>query len=133
MCEEMNLQKKKEIIQTYFQMWVTRDFNKIYDVFSDDVYYSECYGPEYRGMGQIQRWITYMLQRQVVSKWDIKNFIFSKAGDDAVVEWTFSAKEETAYTFDGVSLIHFNKNGQIDSIKEFKSEAKRFTPDFVLK
>ncbi len=55
--------QKETIIRMYFDMWISRDFSKIADVFSEDIYYSECYGPEYFCLSEIHLWIDDMLKK----------------------------------------------------------------------
>lgn len=40
----------KAVIQKYFKAWLNVDIDVLSDVFSTDIIYSECYGPEYHGI-----------------------------------------------------------------------------------
>lgn len=40
-------------IREYFSCWIENTPATLEKIFSDDTVYSECYGPEYRGVGQI--------------------------------------------------------------------------------
>ena len=46
----------EEIIRNYFSCWLNKDEKPLTDIFADNIIYSECYGPEYRGIRQIQQW-----------------------------------------------------------------------------
>lgn len=46
----------EDIIKNYFQAWINNDMETIKQTFSDNIVYSECYGPEYHGLPQIIRW-----------------------------------------------------------------------------
>ena len=46
----------EEVIRKYFQCWLDKDIDAVKGIFSDDIIYSECYGPVYKGIGQIIRW-----------------------------------------------------------------------------
>ena len=46
----------EEVIRKYFQCWLDKDVDTVKRIFSDDIIYSECYGPVYKGIGQIIRW-----------------------------------------------------------------------------
>lgn len=46
----------EDVIRKYFQCWLDKDINDVKEIFSDDIIYSECYGPVYKGIGQIIRW-----------------------------------------------------------------------------
>ena len=45
----------EEVIKKYFQCWLDKDINAVKEIFSDDIIYSECYGPVCKGIGQIIR------------------------------------------------------------------------------
>ena len=40
----------------YFQAWIDKNIDYLAIVFSEDIIYSECYGPEYHGLKQIFNW-----------------------------------------------------------------------------
>ena len=42
----------EEVIRKYFQCWLDKDADTVKRIFSDDIIYSECYGPVYKGIGQ---------------------------------------------------------------------------------
>jgi hypothetical protein len=107
----MSLNEKEAVIKEYFEMWVLRDFKNIDNIFYSDIYYSECYGPEYQGISEIHQWIDKMLKEQVVFEWFFKHKM-----------------QDEISGFDGVSIIEFTENGTINSIKEFASEAIHTTP-----
>lgn len=60
-----------KLIETYFKMWIERDFSRINDIFADDIFYRECYGACYRNLKEIHLWITQQLKKQVVLNWSI--------------------------------------------------------------
>ncbi|MGL5436965.1 MAG: DUF3781 domain-containing protein [Lachnospiraceae bacterium] len=112
--------RKERLIEDYFRMWVERDFTGITDIFAPEIYYSECYGPEYQGHDEIRQWIGKMLKDQVVLEWSIKRFIHQR--NTVVVEWLFRDRcNDAENQFNGVSIIEFNSDGTIYSIKEFAS------------
>ncbi|MDU1909917.1 nuclear transport factor 2 family protein [Fusobacterium sp.] len=119
---------QKEIaISSYFNMWIERDFLLLSKLFASNIYYSECYGPEYHGLAEIYLWINAMLQKQVVLEWRIKRFIHSES--TIVVEWFFKEEQNNfQHEFDGVSIIEFSNDSKIISIKEFKSKSEHITP-----
>lgn len=117
---------REQIVRTYFNMWTERNFSQLSDIFDPEIYYSECYGPEYRGLTEIRLWINEMLQNQRVLEWTIKQFIHQ---DHLIVaEWFFKDKTDgKIHDFDGVSIIEF-QDLKIISIKEFSSESKHIQP-----
>ncbi len=123
----MENNQKEELIKEYFRMWVERDFSKIDTIFDENIYYSECYGPEYFGLSEIYLWIKNMLKQQKVLEWSIKRFIHSE--DVTTVEWYFKEQQgDNVHSFNGVSLIEFNVCEQICIIKEFESKSDHIAP-----
>lgn len=119
--------QKQQRIETYFEMWVKKDFSRIDSIFSADIYYSECYGPEYQGLDEIHLWIDERTQKQQVLEWPVKRYIHQE--NTVVVEWFFKdSVEGTVSGFDGVSIIEFGEDGKIASIKEFSSKAEHVFP-----
>ena len=74
----------EEVIRKYFQCWLDKDIDAVKGIFSDDIIYSECYGPVYKGIGQIIRWFEEWNQKGTVLQWDIKRVVVS--GNTAAVE-----------------------------------------------
>ncbi len=60
----MHRSEKERAITAYFDMWISRDFSALDSIFAEDVFYSECYGPEYRGLREIHLWVEEMLSKQ---------------------------------------------------------------------
>ena len=119
--------ESKRLIEAYFQAWLTRDESRLAEFFEPDAVYSECYGPEYRGLGQITRWFRDWNKRGRVLRWDIHNIL--RQENTLAVEWTFGCVfdgEESL--FNGVSLVEFSENGKISLLKEFQSKAEHVFP-----
>lgn len=121
------MREREETIKRYFRCWVENDPTVLEEVFSETVVYSECYGPEYRGLGQIRRWVSDWNKKGKVLEWRIKGFLHE--GSRTAAEWYFHCDyngEESG--FDGVSLIEFDEAGRIASLKEFQSKAEHVFP-----
>lgn len=119
--------QKEEIVKSYFQSWLDKNIEPLGDIFSDDIIYSECYGPEYHGLPQILKWFSDWNIRGTVLKWNIKRFIHQDMF--TVVEWYFECDYDNQISgFDGVSIIEFNKNMKIVSLKEFQSKSEHNYP-----
>lgn len=114
-------------VKAHFDAWVENRPEVLEKVFAPEIVYSECYGPEYRGLRQIQRWFADWNRRGRVLEWRIKSVL--REGDTLAVEWYFrnvyDGKEDG---FDGVSLVAFNGAGRIVSLKEFQSKAEHHFP-----
>ncbi len=117
----------EKAVRDYFAAWLEKDAAVLPAVFSKDVVYSECYGPEYRGVDQILRWFADWNQRGTVLQWDIKNMISCR--NVMCVEWYFCCQYDgNADGFDGVSWIEFDESGKIRRLREFQSKAEHHFP-----
>lgn len=114
------------MIETYFKMWIERDFSRINDIFADDIFYRECYGACYRNLKEIHLWITQQLKKQVVLNWSINTV--NVDNNSFFVTWIFHAKEENEYIFDGISRIEFNGDSKISKIIEYETKHEIFYP-----
>jgi uncharacterized protein (TIGR02246 family) len=61
----------ERLIEAYFQAWISQDESRLAEFFAPDAVYSECYGPEYRGLTQIVYWFQDWNKRGRVTRWDI--------------------------------------------------------------
>lgn len=121
------MKRREEIIAAYFRCWVENDPAALEETFAEEIVYSECFGPEYRGLGQIERWFSDWHQKGKVLEWQIKSFLHE--GDRTAVEWYFRCEYNGEIDgFDGVSLMEFNEAGKIVFLKEFQSKAEHEFP-----
>ncbi len=127
----MSIKKQEEQIKAYFNVWLNRDIKQLNQIFSKDVYYAECMGPEYRGLYQVEEWIKFMFNKQIVLNWDIHEMISSFDQKTMTVIWTFHAKEDKEYNFDGVSIIKFDNEDRILSIHEYEAIHDKETPKYI--
>jgi hypothetical protein len=122
---------REQSVRRYFAMWKTRDFSDLDKLFARDCRYEECYGPVYRGLEQMHRWISDMLAKQIVDSWDIHEMMHglnSLGLPMLTVTWTFSGREKDPYIFDGVSIIEFNGEGRMCRVREFEAQHDRVFP-----
>jgi hypothetical protein len=121
------MNEREEIIKNYFKSWISNNCKILREIFDTEIIYSECYGPEYRGIKVVERWFKDWNERGEVFAWDIKQFIHSS--NITVVEWYFKCKYDGDIgEFDGVSLMEFNKDNRIISLKEFQSKIPHYYP-----
>jgi len=117
----------RAIIEQYFSAWLSKDAGSLRDIFAANVIYSECCGPEYRGLNQIERWFADWNLRGTVLQWDIKNVI--ACSSTACAEWYFCCEYDGVIdSFDGVSWIEFDEHGRICALREFQSKAEHCFP-----
>lgn len=118
---------REQIIKKYFKSWLENNCSVLKDIFDLNVTYSECYGPEYHGIDTVTTWFKEWNKRGKVLVWDIKQFIHQ--GNITVVEWYFKCRYDGEIEeFDGVSLIEFNGDNYIVSLKEFQSKIPHYYP-----
>ncbi len=118
---------REEIIKKYFGAWINNNSLVLKDIFDRNIMYSECYGPEYHGINTIKTWFEDWNKRGEVLIWDIKQFVHQ--GNISVVEWYFKCKYDGEVgEFDGVSLIEFNDDNYIVTLKEFQSKVPHYSP-----
>lgn len=116
-----------EIIQKYFQAWIDVDIKIVKEIFSNDIIYSECYGPEYHGLSQIIHWFEEWNTKGKVLEWTIKQVI--EHNKSVIVEWYFKCNYDgNTDGFDGVTIADFDNNGKIISLREFQSKAEHYFP-----
>ncbi len=124
--------QQEDQIKAYFKVWLDRDIKALNQIFSKDVYYAECMGPEYRGLYQVEEWIKFMFNKQIVLKWDIHEMIPSLDQKQMTVIWTFKCEEDKIYEFDGCSIIKFDNEDRILSIVEYEALKDKETPKYIM-
>lgn len=121
------MNEREKVIENYFQSWINKNSQILRKTFDLNAVYSECYGPEYRGLEIIERWFTDWNKRGTVLIWDIKQFIHQD--NLTAVEWYFKYEYDGVVgEFDGVSLIEFNNANYIVNLKEFQSKIPHYYP-----
>jgi len=119
--------EREKIIENYFESWINKNGSILNEIFDSKIVYSECYGPEYRGIDTIERWFKDWNKHGKVISWDIKQFIHE--GNVVAIEWYFKCEYDgTIGEFDGVSLIEFNDVNRIVNLKEFQSKIPHSYP-----
>lgn len=129
--ENMNMDTEKQReskIRQWFSMWLDKQDTGIEELFAPDAVYIESWGPEYHGRRKIKLWFEEWNSRGAVERWDVLQY-FHK-GDQTVVEWAFrcAMTDGTVQSFDGLSLIRWNKADQICFLQEFGCNENRYDP-----
>lgn len=124
--EQDKFEHMERSIREYFSCWIENTPATLEKIFSDDIIYSECYGPEYRGIGQVKQWFEDWNKKGRVLEWTIKSFLHQ--GNRTAVEWYFRCDYDGEAGFDGMSLMEFAEDGRIRSLKEFQSKAEHEFP-----
>ncbi len=123
----MQIESREKLIQIFFGLWLGKGNTDLHSIFSEDVEYTECYGPVYMGIDQVERWFVNWQKKGKVFSWDIKNIIHQN--NFCVVEWNFNYQyDDTRDNFDGVTILEFDENDKIKSAKEFQSKSQHYYP-----
>ena len=125
--KEVPLASKIGITESYFNSWITRDSSIILRHFTDNVQYTECYGPVYRNKSEVLQWFYNWNQNGRVLAWTVRNHYECKS--TLIAEWNFRCiyKNELC-DFDGVSVIQFNRASLISSVHEYEAKSTHFYP-----
>jgi ketosteroid isomerase-like protein len=124
----MNTEEFRETrIRQYFAAWLQGDGQCLTELFADRIVYTECYGPEYRGLAQVKQWFADWQPHGQVQEWKIKRFVHGTGC--TAVEWHFACVYDGQKgSFDGVSLVDFGPDGKILRLKEFESKVEHNMP-----
>lgn len=118
---------KEQIIRNYFRAWLSPNLEVVQNTFDENAIYSECYGPVYRNKKEIISWFENWNKQGKVIAWPIERLIIN--GDTSITEWHFKCNYQGKISeFDGVSIIEFNDQNKIISVKEYQSKSKHYYP-----
>ncbi len=118
---------KKQIIRDYFQAWLKPNIEVIKSIFDKNATYSECYGPIYRNKDEIISWFKNWNKQGKVVVWPIEKILINE--NTCIVEWHFKCNYQKKISeFDGVSIIDFNDQNKIISVKEYQSKSQHYYP-----
>lgn len=118
---------KKQIIRDYFQAWLKPNIEVIKSIFDKNATYSECYGPIYRNKKEIISWFEKWNKQGKVIAWPIEKILINE--NTCIVEWDFKCNYQKKISeFDGVSIIDFNDQNKIISVKEYQSKSQHYYP-----
>ncbi len=121
------MKDKLEIVKRYFNCWIKKDFSILEEVFNKEVYYSECYGPAYKGLDQVEKWFKDWNEKGTVLVWDIKEHVVYD--NILVCQWYFECEYKGKVDgFNGVSWITFSEEDRIIELKEYQSKVPIYFP-----
>lgn len=122
------MNKREEIIYLWFDMWIKQQEVGIDDIFTEDVIYTESWGPQYQNRRTVKQWFHEWNTRGKVVVWDIKQFFHKE--NQTIVELYFKNEMNTGSIeeFNGVSLIEWTTEDKIKSLKEFGSNRNNYNP-----
>lgn len=118
---------REHALRQYFAAWCGKDAAVLPTLFASSACYVECYGPEYHGLAQIQRWFADWNRHGSVLQWRIDHFWHRE--DTVVVAWHFRCLcDGNEDAFDGMSLVTFDETEKIASVREFGAKAQHTCP-----
>ncbi|MFA6667581.1 MAG: nuclear transport factor 2 family protein [Bacilli bacterium] len=118
---------KKEILNTWFKMWILNKPEGIETLFNEDAIYFESVGTHYVGMPEIKRWFQEWNKNNRVKNWDVIEY--EEIGEHVYLEWYFKMqnKDGKVIDFNGISKAEF-VNGKIQELREFISKIPNKDP-----
>lgn len=118
---------REQLIEQYYQMWINKNRTGIDDLFNENVYYSESFGPEYEGLSQVKQWFDDWIIKGTVLEWTITKYI--EAGEISIVEWYFACEyNDSVDALNGVSVIEWDSENKMVNVREFQSKAMQYKP-----
>ena len=122
-----NKNMKEYILKSYFQSWIDNNISILSQIFSENVIYSECYGPEYHGISQIHDWFEDWHKQGKILQWDIKRSI--ESNNTLIVEWYFKCNYNGEISeFNGVTVADFDSDNRIHRLSEYQSKCEHYYP-----
>ena len=124
----MEMEERERIIRLWFDMWLKQRDLGMDTIFSEDILYTESWGPQYRGRDKLKHWFDEWNTRGMVVRWDIRGFFHKD--DMTVVEWYFKnvMNNGDIEEFEGMSLIKWTDDNKISFLKEFGCNINNYDP-----
>ena len=129
------MNEREKIIGLWFDMWIKQKDYGINKIFTEDVIYTESWGPKYENIETVKHWFDEWNTRGRVIVWKINQFFHKE--NQTIVEWYFKNEMNNGVIeeFDGISLIEwtlyfYNKgrDNKIKSLKEFGCNINNYNP-----
>ena len=122
------MEERERIIRLWFDMWLKQRDLGMDTIFSEDILYTESWGPQYRGRDKLKHWFNEWNTRGMVVRWDIRGFFHKD--DMTVVEWYFKnvMNNGDIEEFEGMSLIKWTDDNKISFLKEFGCNINNYDP-----
>lgn len=122
------MKEREKIIRLWFDMWLRQTDLGMNDIFTENIVYTESWGPKYEDKATVKHWFTEWNTRGKVAVWDIKQYFHTES--QTAVEWYFKAKMNNGRSdeFDGMTLIEWTEDNKIKSLKEFACNIDNYNP-----
>jgi N-acetylglutamate synthase-like GNAT family acetyltransferase len=124
----MTKSEAKVLLDNFIESWLTQDSDLFLSLLSDDIIYTECYGPVYSSKSECEKWFTEWNKESRVLQWIIKSFVFDIINEKIAFEWFFECNcKGTISGFCGSSFILVDNN-HITAVNEYKTEPEHYHP-----
>lgn len=122
------MEERERRIHLWFDMWLQQQDMGIDDLFTEDVLYTESWGPQYNNRSTVKHWFLEWNTRGKVIVWEIKQFFHKD--HQTIVEWYFKNElnNGTIEEFDGISLVEWTRDDRIRYLKEFGCNRSTYDP-----
>ncbi len=121
----MDASAAHQLILQYVEGWKLANSDMILDTLHPECVVIESYGPTYRGMDTVARWIkAWFVDGNCVNSWDVTSFHF--ADDTCFFEWDFRCTYDgNRAGFEGSSIARFGTE-KIIYLREYAMTAPRY-------
>ncbi|MCL1844928.1 MAG: nuclear transport factor 2 family protein [Defluviitaleaceae bacterium] len=121
------MENREIVIKNCFNAWIEKDVSIFADSFAESAVYIESWGPAYRGRADIIAWFADWTRENCVLEWRVKTFFHAEAV--CICEWYFECECGGEIDgFNGVSIVNFNADEKIISLREFQSKTPNVFP-----
>lgn len=122
------MEKREEPLRLWLDMWLKKCDFGISDIFSENVVYTESWGPEYHGSLKIQLRFDEWNRRGTVLQRDIRQYFHKE--NKTIIKYYFKNTMDNRIfeAFDGISFIKWAQDGRIQSLKEFGCNTSNYGP-----
>ena len=118
----------KELLDKFISSWLRQDIDVFLGLLSDDVVYTESYGPVYSNKTECEKWFEEWNKDSKVLQWTIDGFFFDRRCGRIIFQWFFECDYKgTIANFNGSSFIVVSDN-LITSVTEYKTESEHSYP-----
>ena len=121
------MRQREETIKVWFDMWLGDDISPLDAIFSEDVFYSECWGLEYKGLNEIRCWFEDWHKHNEMVVWEIKEFIHESDKTIALWHMEAEAKNGNLRRLEGAYIVEW-QGDKIQSLLEYGANCRKRRP-----
>lgn len=120
--------EREKLISLWVKSWKEKNDEGFKEVFASDVHYIRSWGPEYHGLLELKYWFNERSDRGTILEWNIDRFFHEE--NETITHWVLKDKPQnnSIKTIEGVSLIRWDDNNQINYVQDFICNIHRSDP-----